>query len=290
MLSAPKVLIFGPPGSGKTWSLYTLLKAGISVRALFTESGGHESALNACAKNNVPTDNLHWHYISQANIPWSSFMGVAQIANTQTFEMIANMKMGIEKERTNNIMSLLRCFENYKCDRTGKVFGDVCKWGPDECLWMDGLSGMNDLVMQNTVGLKPNPAPGEWNIAMSFEQNLIKKLAGDMQAWFVLIAHVDKVQSEVTGIPLISPAAIGAKLGPKLGKDFSEVIYSKRVGSNFLWSVSESQTDVKNRNLPISDKLLPDFTPIVDAYRRQLKQVAPQVGATTSAGTTPVKP
>jgi hypothetical protein len=285
ILPAPKILVFGPPGAGKTWSAWTLLKAGLSVRCVFTEAGGHESILDACHKNNVPTEKLHWHYISQAKLSWASMQKVATVAN--------NMKMGIDKEQTNNVMNLLRVFENYTCQRTGKNFGDVCKWGPDEVLWMDGLSGMNDLIMQNTVGLKPNPAPGEWNIAMSFEGNLVKKLAGDTICWFVLICHVDKVQSEITGIPLISPAAIGAKLGPKLGKDFSEVIYAKRTGESFRWSTSEAQTDVKNRALAISDKLDPDFRPIVEAYRRrstQASSTAENAAATSPAGAPPVTP
>ena len=276
-LSAPKVLLFGPPGSGKTFSIWGLLAAGLDVRCVFTEAGGHESVLDACELHKVDTSKLHWTYISQAKIGWDSFLNVSRIANTQTFEMIANMKMGIEKEKTNNIMELLNTFKNYKCQRTGKEFGDVYHWAQDCVLWVDTLSGLNDLIMQNTWGLKPNPSPGEWNIAMSLEANLIKALCGNTKCWLVMVAHVDKVLSEVTSSPVISPAAIGAKLGPKIGKDFSEVIYAKRVGSTFLWSTSEQNVDVKNRALPISDRIAPDFRPLVEAFRRREKAAAPAV-------------
>lgn len=289
MLSAPKLLILGAPGSGKTTSLASLLALGVEVFVIFTESNGEEALLDECRKKGISIEKLRWMHVSQSAVGWASFRNVAQIANTNTFEMIAGMKMGIDKDKTNNVMSMLKAFEAFVDERTGQNFGDVTSWDNTRALAIDNLSGMNDLIMMNTVGLKPNPAPGEWNIAQTFEAMLIKRLAGDCKCWFILIAHLDKVPSEITGMNTITAAAIGAKLGPKLGKDFSEVILSKRVGGTFNWSTSETQTDVKNRALPISDKLDPDFRLIYAAFQARVKQAAPPPAA-QPAISSPVKP
>lgn len=284
MLSAPKVLLIGAPGSGKTTSIASLLRLGVDVRIVFTEGNGEEALLDECKRKNISIDKLRWMHVSQSQVGWGSFRQVAQIANTNTFEGIAGMKMGIDKHLTNHVMSMLKAFEAFVDERTGTNFGDVTTWDNNCALVIDNLSGMNDLIMMNTVGLKPNPAPGEWNIAQTFEAMLIKRLAGDCKCWFVLLSHLDKVNNEVTGLNVVSAAAIGAKLGPKLGKDFSEVILSKRVGSVFTWSTSETQTDVKNRGLPISDKLDPTFDLLFAAHKAREKQLAappPPQAATT---------
>lgn len=279
MLSAPKILLLGAPGSGKTTSIASLLAAGVEVFCIFTEGNGEEALLDECRRKNISTDKLRWMHVSQSAVGWSSFRKVAEIANTRTFEDIAGMKMGIDKNMTNNVMSLLKALEIFTDERTGKSFGDVCSWDNSRALVVDNLSGLNDLIMMNTVGLKPNPAPGEWNIAQTFEAMLIKRLCGDMKAWFILLAHLDKVPNEITGMNIIAAAAIGAKLGPKIGKDFSEVVFSKRAGNKFTWSTSEMQLDLKNRALPIKDDLDPNFKLVHSIFQDRLKQVVPPAAA-----------
>ncbi len=290
MLSAPKLLILGAPGSGKTTSIASLLALGVEVFVVFTEGNGEEALLDECRKKGISTEKLRWVHVSQSAVGWNSFRTVASIANTRTFEDIAGMKMGIDKHLTNNIMSILKAFEIFVDERTGVAFGDVTTWDNSRALVVDNLSGLNDLIMMNTVGLKPNPAPGEWNIAQTFEAMLIKRLCGDMKAWFILLAHLDKVPNEITGMNIIAPAAIGAKLGPKIGKDFSEVVYSKRVGNVFSWSTSEINIDLKNRALPIDAKLDPDFRLIHSIFQDRLKQVVPPVAAPLAPPSATSKP
>lgn len=273
MLSAPKIILMGPPGAGKTTSLSTLLRAGIEVFVLVTEPGGIDALLDACKKGNIPIERLHWHYVAPVDMKWATMSKLATTINTSSFEDIAKMQMGIEKRQTTNIMKLLDQLQNFTDERTGTSFGDVTEWGPDRAIVIDSLTGLNHLVMQNTVGLKPNPAPGEWNIAQTFEANIINLLASNCRCYFILLAHIDRTISETTGAMLNVPAAIGAKLGPKLGAFFGDVILAKRATPNapFVWSTLEASTDVKNRILPVNSTLSPDFTPFVLAHRERIK-------------------
>ena len=60
MIGAPSVLIEGSPGSGKTTSIVTLLKAGIETFVIITEANGLDSLLDAVERTDAPIDKLHW--------------------------------------------------------------------------------------------------------------------------------------------------------------------------------------------------------------------------------------
>ena len=68
-------------------------------------------------------------------------------------------------------------------------------------------------------------------------------------------------------------SALGTKLAPKLPKDFSDVVYSYREGSQYFWSTITPQMDLKHRLLPLKDKLSPSFGQVVQAWR-ELSKVA----------------
>lgn len=273
-LSAPKVLLMGAPGTGKTWSIVTLLRAGIETFVLFTEPGGEESLLNA-VKTVDPKliEKLHWTYVAPVTAGWSAMAEVLKTIGQQNFQQISDLKSGVAKTADSNIMKFFKHLQNFEDSRTGKSFGDVTTWDSSRALVIDSLSGLNNLALQHTVGLKPTMNPGEWNIAMNLELMLIEKLTADLKCYFAVLAHIDRNINEVTGGMVVTPAAIGAKLGPKIGRFFSEVVLTKRLGARFVWSTEETNTDVKNRSLPIGKELEPSFAPLVTAFEARKKQL-----------------
>lgn len=270
-LQTPSVLMMGPPGTGKTYSIMTLLKAGIETFVLMTEPHAIETVLDACAKNNVSLDKLHWCYTPPAAQGWAGLNDMAVKINTMTYEDLAKIKVGIEKRSSNQVMKLLNACANFPCERTGQHYGDITTWGNDRALVIDSLSGLNVLVMDNTVGQKPTPAQGEWGTAMNLEEKLILKLTSDLNCYFILIAHIDRVVDEVSMMQRITPAALGSKLGPKIGRFFSEVILTQKdKQNNFTWSTLDGMADLKNRAFPASSAIVPSFQLLVDAYRKRL--------------------
>lgn len=281
-IQPPSVLLMGMPGTGKSYSLSTLLKAGLHVAILGTEAGFIDTVLDACATRKIPLDNLHWHALQNAAPSWDALEQVGKTTAAMSYESLASLKDGIAKREMKGWMALLHACRDFPDDKTGTKLGDVTEWGPDWCFVIDSLSGVNDLAREHVTGYKPNLHPGEWATAQELERNLIRKLVVDRKCFFVLITHLDRTVDEVTQTPLITVAALGSKLGPKIPKDFSEVVQTKRpgkAGDPFTWSTLEANADVKNRALPIQAGLPADFTPIVDAYRRRIAATTPVGGA-----------
>lgn len=272
-ITAAKVLLMGPPGTGKTWAITTLIEAGLEVFVLITEPNGLQNLLSSMRTRKLDMSKLHYHYVAPMAADWNSLDEMMKSVNAQSYSALADLKSGIAKPAANHIMKILSNLKNFQDDKDNKFYGDVTTWDYSRALVLDSLSGLNMLAVQNTVGLKPTMHQGEWGIAMNIEETLLNKLTSDMKAFFVLLAHVDRNINETTGQMIITPAAIGAKLGPRLGKFFSEVVLAKRVDAKFTWSTSEVGTDVKQSALPISKELVPSFKPIVDAFKLNLAQL-----------------
>lgn len=274
----------GMPGSGKSYSIATYLKAGIETFVIGTEPGFIDTVLDACRAGNISTDRLHWHALTAETPSWASLEDVAAKVNAMSYETLASLKDGIAKREMKGWMALLHTCKNFIDDRTGTAFGDVTEWDDTRALVIDSLSGVNDFAREHTAGFKPNLHPGEWGTAMELERNLIRKLVSDRGSYFTLITHLDRSIDEVTQATTVTVAALGNKLGPKLPKDFSEVILAKRpgkLGDPFTWTTIDAQADVKNRALPISTTLAPDFGQIVRIHEARKAALATQAQGAT---------
>ena len=268
----------GPAGTGKTTSLTSLLAAGLKVRMLATEPAAPNRVLEECKKRNIDASNFHWKHVSPSPQAWASLIEAANIVNTMTLKDIADMRSGVAKPDGKQWIVMLQSIANFTSDRTGEIFGDVTEWGSDTAFVIDGLTGINTMSRNLTVGLKPNPNPGEWGVMQGNILNLLKKLCADCKCFFVLISHVEKESNEVTGLNTLTVATLGAKLAPKIPPEFTNVVYAKRIGTNFIWSTADTGVDTKNGDLPLADNLPPSFEPIVRSYRARLEaEAAPAV-------------
>lgn len=283
ILHPPSNLLIGPAGTGKTTSIVTLLESGLKVRMLATEPAAPNRVLEEAAKRNINAEGFDWHFVSPAVPQWDALIKSAEIVNAMSLKDIADMRTGIAKPDGKQWIELLRSIANFKSDRTGNDLGDATEWGPDTAFVIDGLTGLSTMSRNLTVGLKPNPAPGEWGVMQSNILTLFQKLCADCKSFFVCIAHVERENNELTGISQITVSTLGAKLAPKLPPLFTNVIYAKRVQNNFLWSTADSGVDTKSGDLPISDNLPPSFKPIIDSYRARLKAATPTVSAQSQA-------
>jgi hypothetical protein len=258
-LPGPNVLLIGASGAGKTTSIKTLISCGITPFCVFTEPGFE-------VLGDIPADKLHWQYIRPASVEWESLISVARSVTALQHDAVTGLK-DPGKGKYIQFVQFLTALNNFRCDRDGKEYGDVCKWGTDRALIVDSLSGVNIMVMRHVIGGKPTAHQGEWGSAMNSLENLIQKLCTDTQCTFVLMAHAEREVDEVQGGAKIMASTLGKKLAPKIPRFFSDVVYAKKDGAKFSWTTVEPGADLKNRNLPLRDNLAPDFGPLIESWK-----------------------
>jgi AAA domain len=272
---APSSLIIGPAGAGKTSAIATYGAAGIETFVLFTEPKGHESLLDSIARIKAPLEKFHWTTITAPPAGWTALKQMATTIRVMGYEDIAKLKQGIQKTDMKQLEALLDVLANFPDERTGQTFGDVTTWDDRRAFVLDSLSGLNLLAWLTTVGYKPTAHEGEWGMAMNLEEQIIHKLTSDCKCYFTLIGHIDREPDPITGASRVMTSALGRKLAPKLQRMFGDVVRARRTTNGFFWSTVDNEADLKNRSLPVSGEILPDFKQIVDAHARRKSQLQP---------------
>lgn len=258
-LPAPKVLLMGESGSGKTHSIRTLVDAGITPFCIFTEPGME-------VLGDIKCPDLHWNYIPPARQSWATMIDGAKKVNTLPMEAIAKLP-DMDKTKHRQFISLLENIANFTCERCGEAFGDATEWGTDRAFVLDSLSGVNVMAMDHVVGSKPVKSMQNWGVAMDAIERLINKLCSDTYCWLVITAHVEREVDEVTGGTQTMASTLGRKLAPKLPRFFSDVIQTHRAGSDFSWRTSTVGVATKARNLPWATDLSPTFATLLTTWQ-----------------------
>jgi len=267
-----KMILMGPPGVGKTWSTATLLSAGFEkVIYLFTEPGAEESVVDSCNANNLDISRVHWHYIAPANPSWDAMLKVATKINQVSYEDLSTLKQGLNKRDHAQFLLVLGALANFTCDRTGEVLGPVDKFPNTWVFIIDSLSGINIMALDLVVGAKPAPHQGEWGTGMQQEERLFTKLCASCRCFFILIAHVDRIRDEVEGRTFIMVSALGSKLAPKLPRFFGDHVRAIKDKGEFFWATDMQQHDLKQRLLPNSGKLKPNFVQWLNAWLKRYR-------------------
>jgi len=255
------ILLVGPVGTGKTYSVHTFLDAGKELFILSTEPG-LETILAEWEKIGVEMPRVHFAKVMPARIPWDTLMADAERTNLLTMEQL-------QKTQTPNKSEYKQFIDVYATladftDQHGENFGPVDDWDDSRVLVVDGLSGLSRMAMHLVVGAKPLKSRPEWGCAMGNLQNLIEKLSEDTKCTFVLVSHIERQENEITGGTHLTVSTLGNKLAPELVKLPDEIIYTRREGDKFRWSTVEAGIDLKSRRLPWSDDIEPTFVQMFD--------------------------
>lgn len=256
-----KELLIGASGAGKTYSIRTLIAAGITPFCIFTEPGQE-------VLSDVPAEKLKWRYIIPASQSWESMIASAELVNRLSFESLTKVS---DPNRGNydQWVDVLKTLSNFVDERTGEVFGPVDKFNTSRAIVIDSLSGLNIMAMSMVIGGRPTRSQADWGVAQNMMEFLIQKLCTDVRAHVVVIAHPERETDEVYGGNKIMVSTLGKKLAPKIPRFFSDVILAEKRGEKFVWSTANAQADLKNRNLQNSDNLAPSFVQVIEAWTRQ---------------------
>jgi len=265
-LNGTNVLLMGPAGTGKTYSLGTLVEAGLEVFYLGLEPG-LESLLGYFTDKGKPVpDNLHWHQVEAQKASFSDLMSTARKINTMSLETLAKAQ-DPNRSNYNQFEKILEALNDFKDDRTGQSFGCTDTWGPGRVLAIDGMAGLARAAMSLVVGGKAVSNQSDWGIAQKQIETLIFMLTNQLKCHFVLLAHVERETDPVLGGTKIMVSTLGKALAPKLPPMFSDVILTSREGAKFTWDTGSALADVKTRNLPIKSGLEADFRTIIEKWK-----------------------
>lgn len=273
-LSGPNILLMGPGGTGKTYSIGTLCDwaqaNGKEVFVLFSENG-LETLLGYWRDRKTPTEVpgcLHWHQSLTTPIDLTSLVEAADKVGKLSYESITKM---VDPNRgTNNAFwKLLKALSNFPDDRTGKEFGPVDKWGVERIFVIDSLTETANACMKMVIGNKPTASMPDYGVAQNNLMNFLRLCTQGMAATFVLTAHIDRQTDEITQTTRIMVKSIGRALAADIPPLFSDVIYTVREGDAFYWDTAAYGVDTKTRSLGYRSKLRPDFATILDVWKQR---------------------
>lgn len=269
-LPGVNVLLEGPSGTGKTYSIGTFVDACPDWQFFYLAlEPGMESLLGYWTDAGKPIPpNLHWHYLRPPQAGFANLIENATKINTMSLDVLSKWQDPLRSQH-NQFIELLGVLNNFIDQRTGEVFGPADSWGTDKVLILDPLTGLNHIAMSLVVGGKPVKSQSDWGISMDCVEKLIRQLTDGCRCHFVLLAHIEREIDQVLGGSKITVSTLGAKLAPKLPPMFSDVILSVRDGVNWLWDTANPQADLKTRNLTVSQKLSPNFGQIVKKWKER---------------------
>lgn len=265
-LAGFNVLLMGPAGTGKTFSLGTLVDSGVEVFYLGLEPGVESLLGYYKDKGNPIPKNLHWHQLNAPKASFKDFLESATKVNTMNLESLAKMS-DPNRSKHNQFLKLIEALNDFPDDRTGSKYGCVDTWGPSRALVIDGMAGLCRAAMSLVVGGKPVRNQSDWGIAQDQVEKIVRMWAFDCRCHFILIAHVEREVDAVLGGVKLMVSTLGKALAPKLPSMFSDVILTVREGTKYSWDTGSAIADVKSRNLPIAQGQSPDFGLIVGKWR-----------------------
>lgn len=276
LLPGVNILLEGPAGTGKTHALGTIADAGVELFLLFTESG-LETALGYWTDRGLEVPpNVHWHVLQRPSGGFENLAAAADSINRLPMDALFKMS-DPNRAKNNHFVTLLKTLSNFEDHRTSQKFGAVDSWGPDRCLAIDSLSGINPIAMSLVVGGKPVKSQADWGIAMDQIERLLRQLTDGCKCHFVITAHIERETDMVLGGSKLTVSTLGRALAPKIPPMFSDVILSQREAARFMWSTANTQADLKARNLPIAEGIAPDFAPIFAKWQSRGGKFTPTV-------------
>lgn len=279
VLLGPKILLEGDSGSGKTYAIGTIVdwaaRNNVSVRCLFTENGletllGYwkDPSPGSGRAPSEPPKNLAWHVVRTPALGLAALTDAATKVGLMSYEALT--KMTDPARATNNpYEKILKALADFPDDRTGTKLGNIGTWKADTILVIDSLSELANACMKMVIGNKPTAAPPDFGVGQNNLMNLLRYFTQGFEPTVVITAHMQRQTNEITGGISLMVKAIGKAMGDDIPQLFSEVLYARREGMEWVWDTAAVGVTTKTRYLPISSKIKPDLGVIMDKWKKR---------------------
>ena len=272
-LVGPKVCLMGLGGTGKTYSLGTLVewaeKNAFEVAVLFTENGLETLLGYFRDRDREPPACLYWHQQGTKPISLKALMQTADSVGKLSYEALAKSIDSNRGGDNNAFFKILQSCSDFKDDRTGKVLGPIDTFTAKRIFVMDSLTETANAAMKMQIGSRPMASPGDYGVAQNNLMNFLRLCTQGMEAPFVMTAHVDREMDAVTQSAKIMIKAIGKALATEIPTLFSDVIYTTREADKFFWDTAAYGVDTKTRSLGYRSKIEPNFALIFDVWKKR---------------------
>jgi hypothetical protein len=271
-LAGPKVLLLGAAGTGKSYSIGTLVdwaeKNGFHCHVIYTENSLETLLGYWLDRGKEVPKSLAWHVNIVPALPLDSLIKGAKDSGMMSYKQLTEMT-DPDRMKNNPWEKFLRLLTDVPDDRTGAKFGSIDTWDNRKILVIDSLTEAANAAFRMQTGNKPTASPPEYQVAQNNFYNWLRYMAQSLRCTFVMTGHPQRQMNELTGAQNVTTSAIGKALGEDIPRQFSEVVWCRREGVSWVWDNMTSGIDTKKRYLPLSAKILPDFAQIMDPWMKR---------------------
>lgn len=271
-LAGPNILLNGEAGTGKTYSLGTLVdwcaKHGKEVFYLDIENS-LETLLGYWRDKGQPVPEcLHWHQVVAPPVSLKQLLSGAKDTGDLSYESLTK-KQDMNRGSNNTFWKILTACSDFPDDRTGKRFGPIDAFTVARVFVLDSFTELSNAAAKMVIGSKPTMAPPEYGVAQNHLMNFLRLVTQGIPCTFVMTSHPVRDKDEVSGAVKTTIKTIGTAIQPEIPPLFSDVIYTVREADKFYWDTAAYGVVTKTRSLGYRSKIEPDFGQIMELWSKR---------------------
>lgn len=271
-LAGPNILENGEAGTGKTYSLGTLVDwcAEHGKQAFYLDiENSLETLLGYWTDRGLKVpDCLHWHQVITAPVSLAQMVKGAKDTGDLSLELIAK-SLDAARGQNNPFWKILTACSNFVDDRTGELFGPVDKFGTDKVFMLDSFTELSNAAAKMVIGSKPTMSLPDYGLAQNHLMNFLRLCTHGIPCTFVMTSHPVRDKDEISGAVRTTIKTVGTAIQPEIPPLFSDVIYAVREGDKFYWDTAAYGVVTKTRSLGYRSKIEPNFAQIMDLWLKR---------------------
>ena len=271
-LAGPNLLVNGESGTGKTYSLGTLVdwcqRNGLQA-FYFDIENSLETLLGYWKDRGLEIPScLRWHQLKVTPVSLAQMLSGAKDTGDLSYELLTK-KQDPNRGLNNAFYKILTAMSDFQDDRTKEKFGAVDKFGTDRVFMLDSFTELSNAAAKMVIGSRPTMAPPDYGVAQNHLMNFLRLCTQGMACTFVMTAHPVRDKNEMTGVVHTTIKTVGTAIQAEIPPLFSDVIYAVREGNKFTWSTAEYGVVSKTRYLGYKAGINPDFGQIMSIWQKR---------------------